>query len=113
MQVEPTKSSREDTAVCNFKRESLHLYSWYGSNKLCFLPTPSKNEQNQKKKHDPRTVASLGSQGPALDPESGAPASMERTLAEYMAGQNPWKPLVNIKIGGTWCSSAPKWSCRL
>ena len=34
------------------KRNPNHLYSWYGSNKLCFLQTPSKNEQNQKtKKH--------------------------------------------------------------
>ena len=27
-----------------------HLYSWYGSKKLCFLQTPSKNEQNKKTK---------------------------------------------------------------
>ena len=36
-----------------------HLYSWYGSEKLCFLQTPSKNEQNQKTKNPkkmPRTV---------------------------------------------------------
>ena len=37
----------------------IHLYSWYGSKKLCFLQTPSKNEQNQmtkKPKNMPRTV---------------------------------------------------------
>ena len=44
---------------CRRTLEINHLYSWYGSKKLCFLQTPSKNEQNQttkKLKNMPRTV---------------------------------------------------------
>ena len=38
-------ASRGEGVVCH------HLYSWYGSEKLCFLQTPSKNEQNQTTKN--------------------------------------------------------------
>ena len=52
--------------------ESPHLYSWYGSEKLCFLQTPSKNEQNRETKkpnHMPRTVKTMfhGPVSQALD----------------------------------------------
>ena len=43
---------------CHLSIFHQHLYSWYGSKKLCFLQTPGKNEQNQqtkKKKNMPRT----------------------------------------------------------
>ena len=54
--------SREETAA-HTTLFSFHLYSWYGSEKLCCLQTPSKNEQNQTtkkpKKNMPRTAAVL------------------------------------------------------
>ena len=46
-------------AAQNRTTHTQHLYSCYGSKKLCFLQTPSKNEQNQKTKkpkHMLRTV---------------------------------------------------------
>ena len=48
-----------DPFLVDARHDTLHLYSWYGSKKLCFLQTTSKTEQNQtktKNKNMPRTV---------------------------------------------------------
>ena len=73
--------------------KSFYLYSWCGSEKLCFLQTPSKNEQNQKTKktkHMPRTVkfrALLGSNR----------AQFERSTADRLMALASWTSILSLR----------------